>query len=46
MNDADDRVDETMHHFRFDQGYDYETEIFVGELLNVDNSDINERCSS
>ena len=34
MNDEYDRVDETMHHFSFDQGYDYESEMFIGELLN------------
>lgn len=36
MKYMDDRVDETMHHFRYDQGYDYESDLFIGELLNGD----------
>lgn len=39
MSDTEDRVDETIHQTNFPQGYDYETEIFIRELFNVDRND-------
>ena len=39
MSDAEERVDETIHQINFAQGYDYETEMFIGELFGLDHKD-------
>ena len=37
MNDSDDRLDETLY-LTATQGYDYESEMFIGELLTQEDS--------
>ena len=39
MSDTEDRVDETIHQVNFPQGYDCETEMFIGELFGLDRND-------